>query len=233
MMRVAIIEHASFEGAGAIGAWARERGNDTRTVDALRGDFPTPDQYDLLVVLGGPMGAGDEALNPWLAAEKRAIRSAVDSGALVLGVCLGAQILADVLGAKVSRNPEPEIGWFPVVLNENGRRSKVFGGLPVSFVAGQWHGDTFGIPGGAILTASSDACVNQAFEFDGGRVVGVQFHLEWTARDVEALVANCGADLVPATHVVKVEKFIAGERVHGPECRRLLYSLLDAMTQFG
>ena len=233
MTRVFIVQHAEFEGPGAIADWAAARGYEVTTVAAAGGDFPLAGKGDLLVVLGGPMSAGDEALHPWLAAEKRAIRSAVDAGARVLGVCLGAQILASVLGASVGRNPEPEIGWFPIQLTPPARTSPVFGAFSDGATVGHWHGDTFDLPPGATRIATSEACANQAFEYADGRVVGVQFHLEWTAESVDALLGTCASDLVPGSHVVTAKEFSAGEREHGPECRRLLYALLDGMAILG
>ncbi len=230
MMRVATIEHAPYEGPGAVATWARDRGHELRRTDATGGVFPVPDDYDFLVVMGGPMGAGDDASLDWLTAEKRAVRAGIDAGKHVFGVCLGAQIVANVLGAAVTRNPELEIGWFPVTMTAAGQASRVFGTLPQAFIAGHWHGDTFSIPESATRIASSAACANQAFEFDGGRVVGVQFHLEWWSADVEALVANCGADVVPAAHVASSAAFLAGEREHGASARAILHSLLDGIV---
>ncbi len=229
-MRLAIIEHAPYERAAAIGEWACARGHEVRLVDAPAGEFPRPEEYDFLVVMGGPMSANDDASLGWLAAEKRAVRAGIDTGKRVLGVCLGGQIVASVLGAAVTRNPEPEIGWFPVKLNNAARESRVFGALPESFISGHWHGDTFAVPDGAVAMASSEACANQAFEFDEGRVVGLQFHLEWFSVDAEALAEECGAGLVPGPHVVTAEEFVAGERAHGPVCRTYLYALLDALA---
>jgi len=231
--RVLIIQHADFEGPGAIADWAVARGHNVATTMAARGEFPLAHEDDLLVILGGPMSAGDEALHPWLAAEKLAIRSAVDAGASALGVCLGAQILAGVLGASVGRNPEPEIGWFPIDLTPAARTSPAFGAFPESPVVGHWHGDTFGLPPGATRIATSEACANQGFECSDGRVVGVQFHLEWTAESVDALLGTCASDLVPGPHVVTAEGFSAGEREYGQECRRLLYAVLDGMAILG
>lgn len=233
MTRVLIIQHAEFEGPGAIADWATARGHEMTTTMAASGEFPLAGKGDLLVILGGPMGAGDEALHPWLTAEKGAIRSAVDAGACVLGVCLGAQILASVLGAPVGRNPEPEIGWFPIGFTAEAGESPVFGAFPASPVVGHWHGDTFDLPRGATRIATSEACANQAFEYAGGRVVGVQFHLEWTAESVEALLGTCSADLVPGRHVVTAEEFSAGERRYGEACRRMLYALLDGIAILG
>lgn len=233
MTRVLIVQHAEFEGPGAIADWAAARGHETTTVAASGGEFPLAHEGDLLVILGGPISAGDEALHPWLVAEKAAIRLAVGAGARVLGVCLGAQILASVLGASVGRNPEPEIGWFPIRLTPEAWHSSVFGAFPASPVVGHWHGDTFDLPAGATRIATSEACANQAFEYAGGRVVGVQFHLEWTAESVDALLGTCSADLIPGRHVVTEEEFSAGEREHGQACRRMLYALLDRMAILG
>ena len=228
-MRVLLFQHAPFEGPGAVGAWAAARGHMAQTVVAVTGEFPPPSAYDLLVVLGGPMGANDDSDHAWLAAEKSAILTAVDAGKHVFGVCLGAQLVASVLGARVGRNPELEIGWFPVTLTPDGSASRVFGELPVEFIAGHWHGDTFSIPEGAVRTAFSAACPNQAFEYDDGRVVGVQFHLEWDADGAEALVESCSSELVPGPTVASAEQFLAGERGNGVESRRLLYTLLDGI----
>lgn len=230
MMRVAIFEHAPYEGPGAIATWAEERGHAVTRIDAALGAFPEPAEYDFLVVMGGPMSANDDAMLGWLAAEKRAVRASIDAEKRVLGVCLGGQIVASVLGAVVTRNPELEIGWFPVTLSRAARESRVFGALPETFMSGHWHGDTFAVPAGATAMASSVACANQAFEYDDGRVVGVQFHLEWFSADVEALAESCGAEVVPAAHVVDVETFVAGEKLHGSGCRAHLYMLLDALV---
>lgn len=229
-MRIAVFEHAPYEGPGAIATWAGERGHTVARIDATRGTFPTPEEYDAVVVMGGPMSANDDATCNWLVAEKRAVRAGIDAGKRVLGVCLGAQIVASVLGASVTRNPQPEIGWFPVTLSEAASASRVFGALPASFVAGHWHGDTFALPEGARAMASSDACTNQAFEYDDGRIVGLQFHLEWLPADVEALVETCAGDSAPGPYVEDVGAFVEGERSHGEACRALLYSLLDTFA---
>lgn len=230
MMRVAIFEHAPYEGPGAIATWADDRGHAVTRIDATRGTFPEPAEYDFLVVMGGPMSANDDATLDWLAAEKVAVRAGIDAGKRVLGVCLGGQIVASVLGAAITRNPELEIGWFPVTLSRAARESRVFQALPESFISGHWHGDTFAIPEGATAMASSEACVNQAFEYDDGRVVGVQFHLEWFSADVEALAESCGAEVVPAPHAVDIQTFVAGERRYGAACRMHVHTLLDALA---
>ncbi len=229
-MRIVIAQHDPAEGPGAIEAWAAERGHATRVVMTEVEPLPSPDGYDALVVLGGPMGANDDSHLAWLATEKRAIAAALDGGTRVLGVCLGAQLVASVLGAVVTRNPEPEIGWFPVTLTDAARASRVFGQLPAGFIAGHWHGDTFALPPGAVRLATSEACGNQAFSYAGGRVLGLQFHLEWMHEDARGLVERFGDSLVPAAHVVSAEEFIAGEVAYGAVARDHLYSILDAFA---
>lgn len=226
-MRIAVITHVPFEGPAAIADWARSRGHALADVSAPLGVFPAPDAFDALVVMGGPMNVYQEQTHPWLAAEKRAIRAAVEAGRGVVGVCLGAQLLAVALGGSVRRNPEPEIGWFPVELTPAGRDSAVFGALPLRFTAGLWHGDTFELPADAARTLSSDVCANQAFELAGGRVMGWQFHLEWTRASLGALVDACGDELVPGPHVVAAEELLSADAPFGRD-RALLDTLLDA-----
>jgi GMP synthase-like glutamine amidotransferase len=228
-MIVYTYEHAPFEGPGAIAEWAAARGRVCVRTDATAGELPVAGSGDLLVVMGGPQSAADPALDAYFAPEKRAIAAAIEGGAAVFGVCLGAQLTASVLGADVTRNPEPEVGWYEVVLTREGAADPVFGTLPERFVAGHWHQDTFGIPEGAVRTLSSEACPNQGFSAHGGRVIGLQCHLEWGAADVRALVDEFGDSLVPHGWVVSDRDFLAGESIHGANTRPVLYAFLDAL----
>ena len=200
-LRIHYLQHVPFENPGFIPQWAAERGY---TIAGSRlymgGRLPTPELIDLLVIMGGSMSAGDEDRYPWLVAEKRYIEEAISAGKTVLGVCLGAQLIAEVLGGKVVRNEHREIGWFSVRLTPEGAESAIFGVLPAEFIAFHWHGDTFTIPPGCVRVAESDACANQAFEYEG-RVFGLQFHLESTGDGVQALLENCSADLTPGPYV--------------------------------
>jgi len=227
--RLHVLQHVPFEDAARIGAWAKERGLAvSRTPLFERDVMPGPDDFDWLVVMGGPMGVHGERRFPWLAAEKRLIGEAIAAGKIVLGVCLGAQLIADVMGARIHRHSHREIGWFPVRLTAEGEASPLFGALPREFTAFHWHGDTFDIPAGAVRTAESEGCVNQAFEYEG-RVVGLQFHLESTAGSVKALVANCREEIVEGPYA-QSEARILSPRESTVGLNAIMDRLLDGLA---
>jgi GMP synthase (glutamine-hydrolysing) len=139
---------------------------------------PLPDwrAFSGIVAMGGPMGAYEDERLPWLTAEKTLIAEAVHAGTPYWGVCLGAQLLASSLGARVYPGPRAEVGVLPVTLTESARHDPVLAAAPDTFVALQWHTDTWELPDGAVRLAGSDAYEQQAFVF--GRAYAVQFHLE-------------------------------------------------------
>ena len=176
-MRIHYLQHVPFEDLANIESWARSRGHDlSRTMLFSDEKLPEMDHFDWLIIMGGPMNIYEDEKYPWLSREKEFIRQAIASDKIVLGICLGAQLIADVLGGSVRRNEYREIGWFAVSLTEEGSTSPIFSVLPKSFVALHWHGDTFAIPPGAMRIAESQACANQAFI--KGKAIGLQFHLE-------------------------------------------------------
>ncbi len=201
------------------------------TKTRLHEDEPLPDVagIGLLAIMGGPMNVYQYRDHPWLKREKTFIGRAIAAGIPILGVCLGAQLLADVLGAKVAQNPHVEIGWFPVRLTAEARDSRVFRGMPAEFTALHWHGDTFEIPPGAKRLAESEACSNQAFEY-GGRAVGLQFHLEYTADSIRSMLAHCGDELADAPFIQNRDRILAGFDGIG-QTRKLLFELLDSLSQ--
>ncbi len=228
-MRVHIIQHVVFEGPGAIAEWARERGHSIVITELFNGgQLPSLDDFDSLVVMGGPMSANDDARFAWLAAEKQLIADALRGQKAILGVCLGAQLLAQVLGARVYRNREKEIGWFPVQTSPEAAASKLFCGLPQRMTVLHWHGETFDLPPGAIHLAESDLCRNQAFEIDG-RVLGLQFHLEVLPQGLEKLIENSAADLVPGPAVQSADEIRASAHL-AQTLRPLLWTILDRMA---
>ena len=179
-MRVLVLQHIACEHPGVFSEVMGERGVDAVAVELDAGD-PLPDwrDFDAVLAMGGPMGAGDEAEHPWLAAEKRLVCEAVQAGRPFLGVCLGVQLLAAALGARVYALERAEVGLLPVELTPEGREHPLFAGLDDPLVSLQWHGDTFELPPGALRLASSPLVANQAFQA-GERAYGIQFHLEVT-----------------------------------------------------
>ena len=187
MLRAHVFQHAPFEGPanlGSLAARARRRARDH--AGSWAGDpLPAPEAFDWLVVMGGSMNADEESRFPWLADEKRAIERAIAARKHVLGICLGAQLIARVLGAKVTRNRHTEIGWFPIERAEGAAASAVGRALPARAEVFHWHGDTFALPEGAVQLARSAACEQQGFAY-GERVLALQFHPEMTPESVLA-----------------------------------------------
>lgn len=180
-MRVLVLQHIACEPPGVFEDVLRERGADLHRVELDEGE-PLPDwrAFDAIVAMGGPMSATDDDELPWLTAEKQLIAEAVRADVPFFGVCLGVQLLAASLGARVYPGPEPEVGLLPVTLTGDGHDDPVFAGLPEELPTLQWHGDTFDLPDGAVLLATSPAYANQAFRYR--RAYGVQFHLEVSAE---------------------------------------------------
>lgn len=191
-MRIHYFQHVPYEGLGNILPWIQNRNHGVTATHLYRGE-PPPDAADVdwLIVMGGPMNIYEEDKHPWLRREKDFIKKTIDGGKRVLGVCLGAQLIADALGAEVHLNACREIGWYSVEFTAQGRRSPAFAGLPPSINAFHWHSDSFSVPTTAVHAARSRACAHQAFVYDQ-RVVGLQFHLETTPRGAQLLMEHCG-----------------------------------------
>lgn len=202
-MRIHYFQHVPFEGLGCIEPWALENGHQISVTRFYLGELPPAvEELDWLIVMGGPMNIYEEAEYPWLAQEKQCIGEAIRKGKVVLGICLGAQLIADALGAKVTRNTYKEIGWFSIEMTAGA--SPLFDFLPPKPLTFHWHGDTFELPPGAVHVARSEACENQAFIYDG-RVIGLQFHLEFTPQSLKAILPNCANELVDGKYIQTAE----------------------------
>jgi len=181
--------------------WAKEKQHPlSYTRFYLDDSLPQPDDFDLLVVMGGSMSIFDEQKFTWIKDEKRFIKKAISARKKVLGICLGAQFIADALGGRVFQNSEKEIGWFQ--LNKAPETLHPFLKMfpETSFPAFHWHGDTFETPKGASRLFHSEATKNQAFIFED-RVIALQFHWEVKPENVELFLHHNGADLSPGTYV--------------------------------
>ena len=189
-MKLHWLQHVPFEGLGIIEKWTETNGFEISCTRLFASEqLPEIETFDWLVVMGGPMGIYDYEDHPWLPEEKQFIKMAIDADKTVLGICLGAQLIADVLDAKVYPGPQKEIGWFPIQRTEGAPKI-----IPDELTAFHWHGDTFEIPDDAVRLASSEACKNQGFVYND-RVIALQFHLETTPESMEALIENCGDEL--------------------------------------
>jgi len=193
-MRAHYLQHVAFEGLGSIESWLTSHQyqvTSTRLFEAT--NFPSVSDIDLLIIMGGPMSVNDENELPWLIKEKQFVRAAIDAGKPVLGICLGAQMIANVMGANIYPNAQKEIGWFPVKSVADNHKN-IFQ-FPASATVFHWHGETFDLPQNATLLASSQACVNQAFQL-GANVIGLQFHLETTPESLNQIADHCADELV-------------------------------------
>ena len=212
-MRVHVLQHVPFEGPGSIADWCVAGGHALNITPLFipNNALPETAAVDLLVNMGGPMSVYDEQIHPWLAAEKEFIRTFLTTGKPVLGICLGAQLLALCCGATVGRAAHPEIGWYPVSPTPAAAvfpwLNALLANRPVLF---HWHGERFEIPAGAENLAETDANDNQAFILGEGRIVGLQFHPEMTPVLLEQMVAEGRHELVAGGFVQSADAIGAG-----------------------
>lgn len=227
-MRILCLQHVPFEGPEAIADWARTRGH-TLHCHLMYGDEALPDQesFNFLCVMGGPMNIYEHDAYPWLEEEKVFIRSTIDAGKYVIGVCLGGQLLADVLGAKVSKGFQSEIGWHPI---NRTPECPTWLDLPETLRVMHWHGDRFDIPQGAQHIASSEACANQGFIYDN-RVLAWQCHLEAKPESLSALIEACADELqTTAEYVMSAKNLLEEAESTYSTMQSVLFKLLDQLT---
>ncbi len=229
-MKVHHIQHVPFEGLSSIESYMSQHAHEMSATHLYKGDtLPPIDEIDWLIVMGGPMGVNDSEQYPWLIEEQRFIKEAIESGKVVLGICLGAQLIASALGAEVKKNKYREIGWFKVKRACYVSKTFLNDIWPNNVKVFHWHGDTFDLPEGAKLIASSDACANQGFILDD-RVVGLQFHLEITPNLVALLVEHCSDELGDSKYVQSVGDLVSIEHDYIGN-NQLLYRILDRFEE--
>ncbi|WP_417067187.1 type 1 glutamine amidotransferase [Niveibacterium terrae] len=228
-MRVHVLQHVPFEALGSIDAWlaARDaRVSWTRIYESAA--LPALAEFDLLIVLGGPMSVHDGELHPWLADEEALIGEAVRAGKAVLGICLGAQLIASSLGAAVHRGTHKEIGFFAIEAVAS-TDAKAFR-FPDSVEVFHWHGETFALPDGAVLLAKSTACAHQAFQF-GPRAIALQFHLETTAASAALMLEHCADELIPGPFIQSAEAIRARPAARYAQINALMGEVLDYLVR--
>ncbi len=225
-MRITCLQHVPFEGPGNIETWAGERGHAFRIVRLYDGErLPDLNSFELLVVMGGPMSVHDEAEYEWLRPEKALVAQCLKQNKFVLGVCLGSQLLAEALGTPVYRNRVKEIGWFPIQMLPEASGSFSIPGLPATLDVLHWHGETYSLPPGCVHLAKSEGCAVQAFEHPSA--LGLQFHLEATAKGLEALISHCGDEIGGGPYEQPPDAILSGEKAHGSAAKSALYAVLD------
>jgi GMP synthase-like glutamine amidotransferase len=197
-MKVHVLQHVGFEGLGSIAQWLEVQKAEISSTRFFEADpLPALKALDMIIAMGGPMSVTDEDKLPWLKSEKQFVRDAILRGMPILGICLGSQLIAGAMGARVFRNPAKEIGWFPV---KSVPAPAGYLNLPSEFVPFHWHGETFDLPAGAVRLAKSDACGNQAFQINRN-VIGLQFHLETTLGSASTLIENCRDEIIPGPYI--------------------------------
>ncbi len=225
-MRVHVLQHVAFEGIGSMARWLAARQADVTATRFYESPIlPDLSGLDLVIVMGGPMSVNDENIHPWLADEKRFLRQAMDRHVPIVGVCLGAQLIASALGARVYPGREKEIGWFDIegLPTPNALR------LPDRLRVLHWHGETFDLPEDAIRLARSMVCENQAFQY-GDNVIGLQFHLEATPEAMDAMVTHCRDELVPGPYVQSGEDITAPANQNFAAINSVMETVLEHVT---
>lgn len=228
-LRIHCFQHVPFEGLGSIEEWiiANDHSLDyTRFFENSK--LPEITDLDWLIIMGGPMSVNDETKFPWLIKEKEFIRKAIKSGVKVLGICLGSQLVANALGAKVLRNKHNEVGWFDIDLTTAGQKVELFHGMPEKMRVFHWHGDKFDIPEKAVHLASSAGCRNQAFLLKKS-VLALQFHLELTPELLKAMVDNGSSDLVKSEFVQTEHEILINQHLIKTN-REILFRILSAFA---
>ena len=228
-MRAHYLQHVPFEGLGSIEAWLRSAGYAISCTPFYSSTvLPSVEDIDFLVVMGGPMSVNDEADYPWLVEEKEFIRQFIATGKPVVGICLGAQLIACAMGGAVFANKEKEIGWFPIT-SVDSRGADIFR-FPESMTVFHWHGETFSLPPGSIRIAESAGCENQAFQL-GNNVVGLQFHLETTPQSAQDIVANCSDELVAGKYIQSEQEILSIPDQQYDDINQAMSVLLDYLQR--
>lgn len=240
MLRIAkkikahIFQHVPFENIGTIADWLQQRNIPYKQTCFYRTDYHFPDinDFDFLIIMGGLMSVHDVEKYPFLTEEKLYIQKALEADKYILGICLGAQLIAEALGAKVTKNPQKEIGWFPVIWEEKSQKHPLVTNIANGLNVFHWHGETFSLPEQAMHLGRTTACNNQGFLW-GGKVLGLQFHLEITEDGILELVENCEHELKGPSSYIQDKKTIIDQMHRCTAANLAMNRLLDVFLGFG
>ncbi|MEK8129446.1 type 1 glutamine amidotransferase [Paenibacillus filicis] len=224
-MNLVLLKHFSFDDESALISWATRNGHSASVLYPPELTiYPEPDTFDMLIILGGPMSVYEEAQYPWLKPEKQFVKRAMEQHKKVLGICLGAQMIAELAGGRVYRHAHKEIGWHRV--ERTGQSHGLFP-LPDTFTSFQWHGDVFELPEGAVHLARSAACPHQAFAL-GPHILGVQFHLETSPACIESMLKHWSAELIEGPYIQSAADIRSGLS-RSEASAGLLHRILDRL----
>ena len=231
-MRIQLIEHDAEDfSCTNISFWAAKKGYPVKqTFVCNNEDLPAIDSFDWLMVMGGSQHAWDEQENSWLQEEKAFVGEALSEGKLFLGICFGAQLLAESLGGRIFASTHKEIGWHQVSVNREGQASFLFQDIPASFITFHWHSDHFSLPRNCTRLAHSQASENQAFVCNGRPLVGLQFHPEYTREMVAYYAREHSQDWVPDLFVGDKDTVLAQTK-EIPDTYGLMETLLNNMER--
>lgn len=211
-MNIHYLQHVAFEGLSSMLPALQSKGHElSATLLYENQALPPVSSFDWLIIMGGPMSIHDENEYPWLKAEKAFIKAAIDAGKIVMGICLGAQLIADALGAKVYKNKHKEIGWFNITPTPSAKDTVLSDALSETTKVFHWHGDTFEIPEGATRIAESEACKNQGFILNN-KIIAFQFHLESTRTSASALIQYCSDEIDDSKYVQSAGEMLSDDQ---------------------
>ncbi|HLD71584.1 MAG TPA: hypothetical protein VI873_03150 [Candidatus Peribacteraceae bacterium] len=232
-MKLRIVMHESFEAPAAIADWAKKKGHAVTYSKPYQGDtFPEECDFDFLVVMGGPQSPATTLEEcPHYDAKKEIafIKRAIDQKKILLGVCLGAQLIGDALGAHFDHSPNKEIGLFPLILTADGKKDPFFGTFPDTFMAGHWHGDMPGLTPESKVLAKSAGCPRQIVRY-AHTIYGFQCHFEFTSEAIEGMIENNAHELEKYKSLPYIE---TAEQLRAHDCSEInghIFRFLDYIT---
>lgn len=220
-MKVNILKHVEFEGPGYFLDIFEDMDFDIKVHELYNGDKPWEYDSDLILIMGGPMNIQDEQNYPFLKKEKEYIAKSIQSGKKIIGICLGAQLIADVLGAKVNRGEYKEIGWFTLKKKAN----EIMRFLPEYATVFHWHSDSFELPNEASNIFSTDVTQNQAFIYKDN-VLALQFHLEMDEPIIRNLLRNCKNELDDSKYVMSENEILKGLEKYSYSNKKMLKNMM-------
>lgn len=208
-MHVHTIIHAPFEKLGAIETWINEKNYQHSTTHTYKGEqLPDISNFDFLIIMGGPQSPLKVDQYPYLRDEILLAKKVIEHNKPLLGICLGAQLIGEALGAKTERSPNKEVGAYPIEVTKDGLEDPLFKLFPQQFDVMHWHNDMPGLPEGGKLLAKSAGCPRQAFSY-GDRVYGFQFHLEMTPEVIKGMLEHCPEDITQGKYIRTPEEILA------------------------